>query len=154
MWRISFTSRQPGVTLLRLRHDLQQQEMEALTCSGVNSSRVSHGWGKENASLCLRQSICRNVETNAAIQTRTWQMACMRRPSGVNELHSGSSDATSANRRRKKRSCCSTLFKSCVSTETEAEHTAAAAAAVWLCRRNFKNRSRVWRGRIGRSPSK
>lgn len=63
--------------------------------------------------------------------------------SGVNELHSDSGGATPANGKR--RSCRSTLFKSCVSTETEAAHTAAAAAAaaVWLCRRNFKNRSRV-----------
>lgn len=43
LWLISFTSRHPGVTSLRLQRDLQQQETDALACSGGSGSRVSHG---------------------------------------------------------------------------------------------------------------
>lgn len=125
----------------------RRSHAQVKTAHEFHIGACEEGW---DTSLCPQQSICRDVETNTAIQTRMWQMGCMRRPSGVNELHSGSSGATPANRRSKRRSCCSTLFKSCVSTETEA----AAAAAVWLCRRNFKNRPRAWGERRGRSASK
>lgn len=157
LWLISFTSRQPGVTSLRLRRGLQQQETEALTCSGENGSRVSD-WGRVRRIETLH-FVHDNQSADMWKQTQPFRPGCGRWDAcGGRAASMSSIQAAVALRRRigeGRGGAAARLYSSHASPlRLRQSHTEAAAAAAWLCRRNFKNRSRVWGERRGRSASK